>query len=101
MQETIQRLLELGNYGPDNVVELTWPELISTDPLEEAQTLTADKALGIVSQATLAAKRGYDWETEKANIEQERQDAQDAMGSIGEGVQNDAGGAGAGMVPAR
>lgn len=71
--EIVRRLYELGGYGTDNVVTLTWPEQIPTDPYLEAQTLDLDQASGRVSEATASELRGYNYDQEQANIEVERQ----------------------------
>jgi hypothetical protein len=44
---------------------------VPVDDLAQAQALQADKALGIVSQETLASKRGYDWQLELQRMTQE------------------------------
>jgi hypothetical protein len=69
--ELNRRLLELGGYGSENVVSITWSEIVPQDMLAERQALTQDAALGIVSRDTLAQKLGYDWEVEEQKLNAE------------------------------
>lgn len=80
--ELCRRLLDLKSYGPDKIVRLTWPEPLQVDLMAERQTLLIDQQLGVASKATIAEKLGYDWETERDNLEQEEAD-------LGEKVLND------------
>jgi hypothetical protein len=72
--ELNRRLLELGGYGPKNVVSITWAEIVPQDMLTERQALTQDAALGIVSRDTLAQKLGYDWAVEEQKLNAESGD---------------------------
>lgn len=66
--ELCRRLLDLGGYGADNRVQVTWPELVPSDPLQEAQTMQIHAALGVVSKETMAEKLGYDWDIEEERM---------------------------------
>lgn len=59
-----RRLLELGGFGPDLVVDLVWPDIVPNDPIAEGQSLLIDKQLG-ASGDTLLMKRGYDPDEER------------------------------------
>lgn len=56
--ELCRRLLELGGFGPDCVVNVTWPELIPVDPLTRRQIAMIDYNLGVKSEV-LNLKNGY------------------------------------------
>lgn len=43
---------------------LTFPQMVNDNPLEVAKVLQIHREMGIASQATLAARAGYDWNTE-------------------------------------
>lgn len=69
LESLCERLLEVAGRGSQKV-RVVWPELLPTDPLEDAQALLIDKQLG-ASTDTLLSKRGYDpaVEAEKTSTE--------------------------------
>jgi len=69
--ELNRRLLAIQFQRDDLVVSLNWPELLPTDPQEDANVALLDQQMGIASKATLAAKRGYDWDQEQQKIQAE------------------------------
>lgn len=69
--ELNRRLLDLGGFGDGHYTTLHWADPIPFDPREETDALKADRELGIVSQETMATKRGYDWSVEGARLESE------------------------------
>lgn len=71
LNEVGQRLLELGGQGEEHTVVTKWPDVLPTDPAQDAQALETDQRMGIVSRDTLAARRGYDYNTEKPKIDAE------------------------------
>lgn len=62
--ELNRRLLEMGGFGGEQVVLLTWPEVLPKNALEERQALILDQQLG-VSQDTLLQRAGYDPDRER------------------------------------
>jgi hypothetical protein len=72
LAELNRRLLAIGNFGDQNDVETHWPEILSSDPAGEAQTLAAHQRMGVVSTETLQRKLGYDPETEAPKIAAEK-----------------------------
>lgn len=62
--ELFRRLLEMAGYGGDNLVTLTWPELLPSNRLEELQAATLSSQLG-VSNDTLLRELGYDPDVER------------------------------------
>lgn len=72
--ELNQHLLEMGGFGANIMTNLTWPEVLPEDTLQERQVAVLDDSLGLVSKETLSNKIGYNWEKENALIDQERQD---------------------------
>jgi hypothetical protein len=56
--ELCRRLLELGGYGPDIIVNVTWPELIPADPLTKRSIAKMDYDLGVKAEV-LTQKLGY------------------------------------------
>jgi hypothetical protein len=71
------RILQLAGYkGEDaNPGAVEFGDPLPTNDIEAVQTLTNEKALGIVSQETIAKKRGYDWENEVMRLEGEKKAA--------------------------
>lgn len=61
-----QHLLELGGFGADVQVKVSWKDPLPTDPLQTAQALQIDRANGL-SKTTYLDKRGYDADTEAEN----------------------------------
>ena len=66
--ELNRRLLALGGYGDTLRVEITWPEMIPQDMMQERQALQTDAGLGVVSVETMAGKLGYDWRQEQERM---------------------------------
>ncbi len=66
-----RHLLEMGGFGAGHKVLNKWPELLPGDPLGEAQTLLLHEQLGVASKETIAAKLGYDWQSEREKMEAE------------------------------
>lgn len=77
--ELCRRLLDLGGFGPANIVTITWPELLPGDPLQERQVYLLEDQLGVVSKQTIAERLGLDWETEQQRMAEERAAAQAAL----------------------
>lgn len=69
--EASQRALELAGKGADNVISLSWRSPLPTDMHEQTESDRFDIDNGLVSRQTLAARRGYDWEQEKARLSEE------------------------------
>lgn len=69
-------------------VKINWPEILPSDPEQEARTMLLDAQLG-VSNHTLMTKRGYDPDAEKKQKELETADAlkqaQGAMDALNRG----------------
>lgn len=81
IEDLCARLLVVGGQATDVEsarVNIHWPELMVSDPLEEAQALAEHQALGVVSKQTIADKLGYDYDTEMERIQQEKDTALDA-----------------------
>ena len=57
--ELNRRLLALGGFGEDHHTVVHWPELIPSDPLQEAQAAVLYQQLG-VSDDTLLQRLGFD-----------------------------------------
>lgn len=53
---------------PIALPEVKWRSALPESDLENIQALAQERALGIVSQETIAAQRGYQWEVEKARM---------------------------------
>lgn len=74
IEDLCARLLVLGGQAPDLAsacCDIQWPQIVPSDPMSEAQTLAEHKALGIVSQETIASKLGYDYFEEKERMDAE------------------------------
>ena len=69
--DTVNENLLMMAGLPNDAGQIIWGDPLPTNPLEEIQSLTADKALGIVSNQTIAQTRNYDWEKESARIAEE------------------------------
>lgn len=52
----------------DALPDVRWKSALPESDLENVWTLAQERSLGIVSQETAAAKRGYSWELEKARM---------------------------------
>lgn len=68
LTELNRRLLVLANLESDDMGEVMWEDSLPVNELDQAQTLTADLAAGIVSKQTASTKRGYDWTVEEERI---------------------------------
>lgn len=64
-------VLELGGIT-ERRPQPQWTEIVPRSSKSEAEALQRDLDMGIVSKATVAQKRGYDWDTEKGRIEDDR-----------------------------
>lgn len=53
LAEVSRRLIEIGGFGADACVQLEWPSVAPTDPLEEARTALAYRQLGMSSESAL------------------------------------------------
>jgi len=53
LAELSRRVLEMGGFGSKVGVELEWPPVTPTDPLEEARTALAYRQLGLSGAASL------------------------------------------------
>jgi len=53
LAELSRRVLEMGGFGSEVGVELEWPPVTPTDPLEEARTALAYRQLGLSGAASL------------------------------------------------
>lgn len=83
IQQMLTRSLEIMGYEGVEP-EITWPELLPTDPMMERQVAVLDEQLG-VSRPTILAALGYDPANEAA-LAQEQQQAQDAAFNQGIGL---------------
>lgn len=75
IKDICARLLEIGGQGAEHEICIHWPKLLPSDPKADAETLTTESALGVVSKRTTAEKLGYDYDTEIARMEEEAQAA--------------------------
>jgi hypothetical protein len=75
LEELNRRLLEFGGFGASNQVETHWPEIVPSDPKAEAETLTAQMAMGILSKTTAAQKVGLNPLLEAQNMATEEAQA--------------------------
>jgi hypothetical protein len=78
LEEIGKRVLDIGNFGYENDVDVTWPETTPQDAKAEAETLAIHKTLG-VSTDTILDKLGYDAAAEAGN-KQGEMDAEAEMG---------------------
>ncbi len=74
LQELNSRLLVLGGFALDLVVDNMWPEILPADPKEEADTLLLHQQLG-VSKDTIMTKLGYNAEEEASKRDVEAKEA--------------------------
>jgi hypothetical protein len=79
LEELCRRILDLGGYGYENDVDVTWPETTPQDAKAEAETLAIHKTLG-VSTDTILDKLGYDATAEAEN----KQGEMDAEAEVGD-----------------
>jgi hypothetical protein len=63
IEDLTARLAEMGGFGPDQNVDIRWPEIIPSDPVMESTAAEALQRAG-VSQATVLSEMGYDPEQE-------------------------------------
>ena len=78
LEELCRRVLDLGGFGYENDVDVTWPETTPQDAKAEAETLKIHKELG-VSTDTILEKLGYDVAAEQENKQAET-DAEAVLG---------------------
>jgi len=76
--ELNRRLLEMRGFGPDNLCEIHWPELLPKDIMQERQAALIDQQIG-VSQDTLLTRLGYDPELERQKREMNSVDLAETM----------------------
>lgn len=76
--ELNRRLLALGGFGENHETVIHWPELIPTDPLQEAQAALLYQQLG-VSDDTLLQRLGFDPDLERQKRETQTADLGEAM----------------------
>lgn len=70
IQRVAQRVLALGGFKPIRP-DVIWPDPLPTDDTEAVNTIAIERNMKIVSHETAAKKRGYDWDEEKTQMEQE------------------------------
>lgn len=70
--ELCQRLLEMGGFGADAQVSITWPDPLPEDPMAQRQAAESDERLG-VSKATILESLGYDAKKEAERKKGEQQ----------------------------
>jgi len=68
-------LFAMGGFGDAIGTALHWPEVMPADPMSERQALILDESLGVVSKQTIAARLGYDYDKEQAQIIVEHDEA--------------------------
>lgn len=75
------RLLQLAGFNGANADpgKVIFGDALPSNDTEEVQTLTDERALGIVSTETVAKKRGYDWTEEQKRMANEKK----AAGNVG------------------
>lgn len=68
------RLLQLAGYKGANADpgKVVFGDALPSNDTEAVKTLTDEKALGIVSNETIAKARGYDWKEEQARLANEK-----------------------------
>lgn len=66
LQQLCQHLLELGGFGTDNKIKVSWSDPLPSDPLQTAQALQIDRNNGL-SKTTYLERRNYDAEQEAEN----------------------------------
>lgn len=64
--------LELLGYGPDNLTEVIWPDVLPTSGLETTQVQQMRLDMGIQSKQTTAMMLGLDWEEEQERMQDEK-----------------------------
>lgn len=68
------RMLDAGNKGRDLRPEVSWPEILPSNPKDEREAAAIDHELG-ASAETILTRFGYDWETEKQRRQAENEDS--------------------------
>jgi hypothetical protein len=76
--ELCQRLLELGGFGADADVSITWPDPLPEDPMAQRQAAESDERLG-ASKATILESLGYDAKKEAQRKKGEQESMGDQM----------------------
>jgi len=69
----------------------TFPLMVNDNPLEVAKVLKIHQELGIVSQATLSKRAGYDWNRELQQLLKEKEDGYDQFKTDKKGLTDDRG----------
>jgi hypothetical protein len=67
-------LLELAGMGDTDGGEVIWPEVLPLDEIGQANALSTDMNLGLVSKQTASDRRGYVWVDEEDRIAKEKQE---------------------------
>ena len=65
-------LLYLGKKSIDKRPTIVFTDPLPTDQTETANVAALERQMNIVSRQTLSSKRGYDWPTELAKMEEEK-----------------------------
>lgn len=71
LEEINRRTLELLGYGPDNTVQIVWPDMLPANTLETAQVQQLLLGMGITSKQSAANALGLDWQQEQQRMEDE------------------------------
>lgn len=73
IEELCQHLCELGGFGPDIQVSITWPDPLPVDTTAKATEVINKQKTGLISDETLTAELGdYDYQDEQARLKQQR-----------------------------
>lgn len=80
IEDLSARLLVVGGKAADLEAakcSIKWPEIVPSDPKEEAETLALHEELGVVSKETIAGKLGYDYAAERDLMDNEQASSMD------------------------
>lgn len=85
--QVINRILRIEGYnGADaNPGKVIFGDPLPTDDMEKITVLEKEKAMGVVSNETIAKERGRDWKDEQARLAKEKQ----AAGNVGSSLIRD------------
>ncbi len=81
LQDLNRRLLVINGMevnkaeGVDTL--FSWPEPLPVDQKHQAETFETDQRMEVVSKATIAKERGYDWEEEQKERKKEAKEQED------------------------
>lgn len=78
--ETIHRILALEGAASTDPGKIIWSNPLPSEETEQNQIDGFDLDHGLVSQETIATRRGYDWEREQERIQAERE-TEDNLGA--------------------